>query len=382
MRLDLAGERPKEIPHVKARMFSLTFVTAAIMLASAAKADMSQYDPAAPAELTFTTLPPQPQTTPYASSAKLPQWNGSFLDQTLKVVNFTMVGTNPMASKATTNVGVVIIPIKFVFPKSNGNATFDPENDKAADGNSTTLDTLLSPLFNDVNFTQGGTNLGTTQYIDAFQRGNFWIPVEAGGASYHVLLLPTFVAEPTVVVTSARGKVIANPFGGSGKVGILDNKWYNDVLQSLMKKYVQINPGVLPLFLTDNVYVLEKSGKCCDGGYHSSNGAQPHGQTYATAAFGTEGGQACIDVSCISHELAEWLDDPFINNHVNCSDNSLMEVADPVNGHNYPYVSIGNTYHLQSLVFIGYFGGNPVYPPSVNGWLSFQNDMSHLCPGQ
>jgi hypothetical protein len=143
---------------MKTRTVSLAFVTAAIMLTSVANADMSQYDPSAPVEPMFMTIPPQPQTTPYASGAQLPQWNGSFLDHTFKTVNFTMVGTNPQTSSATTNVEVLIIPIKLVFPKSNGNMTFDPEVDKAADGNTVTLDTWESPLFNNVNFTQAGSS--------------------------------------------------------------------------------------------------------------------------------------------------------------------------------------------------------------------------------
>jgi hypothetical protein len=225
-----------------------------------------------------------------------------------------------------------------------------------------------------------GTNLGTTQYIDAFQRGNFWSYVAGGG--YHVLLFPTFLAESTVVVTSARGRIGANPFGGNGKVGLLDNKWYSAMLQNLMKQYPQISPNVLPLFLTDNTFVLTKAGKCCVGGYHSVNGTQPHGQTYATSTYVTEGGKFCEDVSCLTHELGEWMDDPFIDNYVSCTNNSLMEVGDPLVSHVHKYVSNGNTYNLQSLVFIGYFGGNPNYPPSVNAWLSFQNDMNHFCPGQ
>ena len=48
---------------------------------------------------------------------------------------------------------------------------------------------IASPVFvPGVNFTQGGTNLGTTQYADAFQRGDFWYTVGAKSKLYHVLL--------------------------------------------------------------------------------------------------------------------------------------------------------------------------------------------------
>ena len=39
--------------------------------------------------------------------------------------------------------------------------------------------TLLSPIFDTTTtYTQGGVNVGTTQYVDAFQRGNFWSIVQ------------------------------------------------------------------------------------------------------------------------------------------------------------------------------------------------------------
>jgi hypothetical protein len=78
------------------------------------------------------------------------------------------------------------------------------------------------------------------------------------------------------------------------------------------------------------------------------------------------------------------MDDPFVDNNVNCLDNSLMEVGDPLeNNPNYgafPYTLNGFSYNLQSLVFIGYFGAPR--STSANSWLSFQNDEQNVCPGQ
>ena len=95
-------------------------------------------------------------------------------------------------------------------------------------------------------------------------------------------------------------------------------------------------------------------------------------------------GSFAQDVSALSHEIGEWVDDPFVNNHVHCHDNSLMEDGDPLeNNSNYgafPYSLGGFTYHLQSLVFIGYFGAPKT--TSVHSWLAFQNDESKVCPGQ
>jgi len=90
------------------------------------------------------------------------------------------------------------------------------------------------------------------------------------------------------------------------------------------------------------------------------------------------------DVSALSHELGEWLDDPFVDNRVNCTDNSILEVGDPLEGGpnygGYKYTLNGFTYNLQSLVFLGYFGAPR--STSVHSWLAFQNDESNVCPGQ
>jgi len=141
---------------------------------------------------------------------------------------------------------------------------------------------------------------------------------------------------------------------------------------------------VLPIFLTYDIYLTEFNTLCCIGGYHSSIGSQPGGQTYSYATYVDSPGAFSQDVSALSHELGEWMDDPFVDNNVNCNDNSIMENGDPLeneaNYGDYPYTVNGFTYNLQSLVFIGYFGAPR--STSVNSWLSFQNDEANVCPGQ
>lgn len=149
-----------------------------------------------------------------------------------------------------------------------------------------------------------------------------------------------------------------------------------------MAAQIKITPGVLPLFIIYDVFLT--SGGCCIGGYHSANGAQPGGHTYAHATYVDSLGSFSQDVSALSHEIGEWVDDPFVNNHVHCNDNNILEVGDPLEGNAnygaYPYTLNGFTYNLQSLLFIGYFGAPKT--TSVHSWLAFQNDESHVCPGQ
>ena len=59
--------------------------------------------------------------------------------------------------------------------------------------------------------------------------------------------------------------------------------------------------------MTSNTYLTE--GGCCIGGYHSANGAQ----TYSNFEYITYSGDFSQDVSALSHEVGEWMDDPLTN---------------------------------------------------------------------
>ena len=92
---------------------------------------------------------------------------------------------------------------------------------------------------------------------------------------------------------------------------------------------------------------------CCIGGYHGTNGPPPNSQTYTNAAYVDVKTFSFQDVSAMSHELGEWMDNPFFGtNTVGCQDNSQLEVGDPLEGGpNYgafPYKLNGFTYNLKS----------------------------------
>lgn len=361
-------------------VFAAFFVLACASIASAQE---TKHPDILNAKPMFKAGPNHMNLAPKAPTAQLTQWNGTFTDLTHKTVKFTMIGTDPTSTNVSSTIPVLIIPVKLKYPKSNGNAIFDPKNHVLSNGKTVIQNIVASPIFNPgVDFTQGGTDLGTTQYIDAFQRGNFWSTV-ATNNKYHVLLgTPKVLGQKTITVSNPQlGGVSNNPFG-SGIVGTYDINAFDNQLQTWMASIKKVNPGVLPIFITYDVYLT--SGGCCIGGYHNANGPQPGGQTYSHATYVDSPGAFSQDVSALSHEIGEWLDDPFINNRVNCRDNSIMEDGDPLEGEanygGFPYTLGGFTYNLQSLVFVGYFGAPP--STSVHSWLSFQNDESKVCPGQ
>ncbi len=96
------------------------------------------------------------------------------------------------------------------------------------------------------------------------------------------------------------------------------------------------------------------------------------------------------DVSTFNHELAEWMNDPFVNNLVPawnyppasdpngvCSYNPYLEVGDPQgNGPTYPDFPTallkvhGTTYHLQQIVLWQWFA-DEVPSSAFGGWYTF-----------
>jgi hypothetical protein len=327
----------------------------------------------------FVTLPQHPQVVVPAPAANLIQWNGSFKDLKGVVRTFTMVGTNPATTNKTSTITVFLIPIKMIYNAGGENIAFDPNKDKFSNGKTITNTILASPIFqSNVDFKQGGTDLGKTQYIDAFQRGNFWGKSVKKNTSYHVLLKPTLLAEQTITCNTFDCAV-GSPFGVT-TVGMMDIFNFDSHLQAFMTKLTQVQPNTLAIFLTHNIYLTE-SGNCCIGGYHSANGSQPGGQTYSYTTSVDQGvGVFSQDTAAMSHEIGEWLDDPFVDNAVGCTDNSILEVGDPLVLDDHPYTVNGFTYHLQDLVFLGYFGAPG--STSLHNWLSFQNDKKTVCPGQ
>ena len=322
----------------------------------------------------FVTLPAHlhPDIAPPAVS--LPSWNGSF---TFSGTNYTynMVGTAPSTNTSTT-IPTYIIPVKIVITNRNGTkTTFDPSH-VLSNGNTVTTNTVTSPIFDSTTtYTQGGVDVGTTQYIDAFQRANFWGTVK-NNTNSHLLLGATVLAEQTLSPSKTNGKT-GTPFGfTAGEVNI---NWFDAQLPTIMSN-LGIQPNTFPIFLTYDVYLTQNG--CCIGGYHSSEGSVSNPQAYAEATYVDHVGAFSQDVSALSHEVGEWADDPLtVNINGNNTPCGILEVGDPLeNNPNFgafPYSLHGFTYNLQDLVTLPYFGAPP--STTVNNWFTFQGQSLSVC---
>jgi len=371
---------------MKTRFASLALLATSVVVSFAVTATANSQDKWGGAKPMFKVIPNNApgHYAPVRPAAQLAQWNGIFKDHHNNTVSYVMVGTDPKTTNTTTTVNVVLIPVKMIYGAANGNMTFNPKVDTYPNGQIVIANMKKSPIFQSgIDFVQGGTDVGNSQYIDAYQRANFWQTNVQNEPNYHVLLNIVKQEKPLkITVQTAQGKVITNPFG-TIKVGTMDINAFDSQLNTYISGHsADIHPDVLPLFVTDNIYLT--SGGCCIGGYHSARGGAPSGQTYSYTTLVTEAKSFSQDVSALSHEIGEWMDDPFTTNRVHCTDNGIMENGDPLvslpNYGGYPYKLNGFTYNLQDLVFIEYFGAPE---GSVNNWHDFQNARpGTLCPGQ
>ena len=372
---------------MKKRFASLGLLAAALTLSYASTA--GSYETIQGAKPMFAHPPAWPAMSypkGHKPAGQLPQWNGGFTDLTGHSITFTMAGADPSTSNATTHVKMIIIPVVFVYGASNGNMTFNPKI-ATLNGSKNIIKSLVSsPICdNGADFQSGPIDMGQGQYLDEYQRANFWGHVSTN-TSYHTVLdcaAKTKGLKPLkIVVTPTQGKVITNPFG-SGVVGTYPINSFDTAVHSYLTAHnTIITPDTFPLFISYDIYLT--SGGCCIGGYHSAVGHQPAGQTYGYTTIVDSAGAFSEDIDAASHEVGEWMDDSFTDNHVNCQDNSIMENGDPLEGlTNYGTFTValnGFTWHPQSLVMQPYFGAPT--STSANGWVALHNDITNVCPGQ
>ena len=298
-------------------------------------------------------------------------------------------------------VGVSFDPNTGNIGTAPGKTTFDPTlaDDACLTAPNDVPLTIFqqSPIFNAASFNFGGTSVGDTQYIDAFQRANFWDVEDRD--HFHMLLSNVRTLDPiSINVPDDLGTTLPqSDFPSCGPFGIvdfnfLDRKLTNEVLSKLTPKGV--NSSNFPIFLMYNVVLaspVTNLGTCCVLGYHGA--ANSPLQTYSPIDFDSTGlfGPNIGDTYTAAHEVGEWANDPFGNNPTpawghtgqvgGCQNN--LEVGDPLSGTAPISIAASNgfTYRLQELALFSWFYGAPSI--AVNGWFSnnntFTKDAGPVC---
>jgi hypothetical protein len=312
---------------------------------------------------------------------QMPFWQGSFSFMGTNFP-FRMIGTDPAKGSATTRVPVEIIPLDLTFADGT---ELSPMQTACGDTQSAIQRILQSPLFQNFPFTVGGTSVGNTQYEDGFQRANFWSKVSTASPDYHVLLAAKI--GPTQSITLP-------PFGDQGipvdvtvpgpcsPVGLEDQGDLDARVQNLINT-LNIPADVLPVFVMYNTFATSGGG-CCILGYHSIT-FDTNRHPYVVASYSDPGlfNVPIEDIHALSHELGEWMDDPFTRSFVPLWGNVGqvsgcvvdLETGDPVTGRAMTITMNGFTYHPEDLVFLSWFARQT---PSiaVNGQYTLLNSFS------
>ena len=368
-----------------------------------------------------------------ASATTIPHWTFQFTDPTNGVTYpITMVGTDPRVGGSTT-IHTVLVPLKMNFvadgqdPSSlvgQGYAAFQPQFvNHTFDGTSKLSRVEASPVFTSNTYP---TDLGgdTGLLSDTYMRAQF----NKIGSTYHVNLDYSVAPTQTLDVPATKGVAYERPVSQwrrtqqpplqttADYTGLADINWFSTQLQSLMGS-LQISPTTVPIFLTDNVllYFPRTSigyQNCCVLGYHGAampighgsgtlNGQGKQGvQTFMYAAYVTPGTysgflsdytgsrtaprptRGLSDIHALSHEVSEFLDDPFTNNAVQpwkvasapqygCT--TLLEVGDPVVGlwfglNGNSDLNAYGQWHPEDEVFAQWFGRSGVEKVLGSSW--------------
>jgi hypothetical protein len=249
--------------------------------------------------------------------------------------------------------------------------------------------TLKSPIFKKQTWKQGTKTIGFGQYVDVVQRAQFWKYTKPTGINpgYHVTLNPVTLDAVTINVPLGQGALATNDCG-NGYVGAFDISWFIDQLQNQVFPTLQtsgVGPTTFPLFVLYNSVMFDGSpSTCCYLGFHNSFMTANGQQTYGVAMYDNtqyfDG-----DVSVMSHEVSEWMNDPGVGQGEtinltkpwgnigqvqNCQGN--FETGDPLSGNVITDTLNGKAYHLQELAYFSwFFHQSPSW--GLGGTYSFRN---------
>jgi hypothetical protein len=314
--------------------------------------------------------------SPLSTDRTVQHWFGSTLDPHNGVTyGYNMVGADPNTCSGPSCSATIEADITPVNVNLDG-LTFSGSDVLAA--------TLASPQFagNDYGSTPAATMKGTgdtvpptpgttkvrgpggvlsqgdagnsLQLQDATMRAQF---NKTGSSGFHLLLHVNVLPAVTIDVPSSHGVLLVS---GRGVIGAdISLNWWVTRIQNLI---TSADPTHLPIYLTNQVFlhIGQNPANCCVIGFHGAGlvpgrgAGNTHGngnqavQTYAWASWvqpgfyaRANGGTdwALQDIHALSHEVAEWADDPFANNKVEpwltptapqygCT--NLLETGDPV----------------------------------------------------
>ena len=308
---------------------------------------------------------------------------------------WAMVGRSPR-SNMTTVIGAPIIPVSIDMRNADGTPRYVNGVRLYMDATKYVWPVIDSPIFRPLKW---ATSLLPTQYLDALLRAEFWRGAGDGDFDrgdhvselWHTLLLPEPRTPRVMKLTAGSYQFALNDDGTCCAFVLVDANYFGNALFPATADDTTTPIGAaeharemstrdISTFLFPNTFLYEGDpSQCCVLGYHAFD-VEPDAQGNFTkfyvmdyASWVSPGlfGDSFADITPLSHELAETMNDPFVSfdgvhNQTQwwqtsfglCQDN--LEVGDVIEGLanvSYPVTVDGVTYHPQNEALLQWFAG-------------------------
>lgn len=266
-------------------------------------------------------------------------------------------------------------------------------------GNNIVLDAgpIMARVMNSPNFRNASYRTGVTQFADAVQRAEFFSVM---GDDWHTLLRKPEQLTPVQIEVPANihlGQVYQLRYSGT-RFAVVDSSFFISQLNTIIQLQ-KLDVHGLPIALTNNIFLAPGANvsECCMVGFHTAFDvgtppARAAVQTFIWASYAGPGifGGTSEDVVALSHEISEWMNDPFITNLVprwqypgseECQ--STLETGDPLGMSSkagFPVTVDGVTFHPQNEVMMQWFSRKP--SDAFDGAYSFPDTTLMSGPSQ
>jgi hypothetical protein len=316
------------------RFVSLVVALSAISISGFAQSASSKLPTKSPNPI-FKKLPPIAlrghanagiKASNIAGVISVPNFTRSFTTDGVKYP-YTMIGHDPKKG-GTTTVPTRILAVSLRLQNSDLKTYTTVQVHEFAEFS------LQSPNFKRNDYSSGHD----LQYADAVQRAEFFDVMKQ---NWHTNLTPTHIVDkvtldvPFFTTITQNGKDTKVPTYLTGKApdgstfvllleSFFDNAIFNVVNDAVNNGDYQTNAMNVALFPNTYLFSGYVNGSpvgCCVGGFHTyftDNGSPEHRWIFAYASWMSPGlfAGGASDVTALSHEISEAVDDPFVNNIV------------------------------------------------------------------
>ena len=328
-----------------------------------------------------------------ANIISVPTFGASFISRG-KTWQLNMMGTAPWDGASTT------IPVNILA------VSLRLQNADLVTFTNVSVAPFLTPTLNSPNFQSANYSSGAgIQFGDAIQRAEFWHKMKSG---WHTNLHPATVVHSVTITVPRFITVDVNGFktqvqtyfsekatDGRTAVFLLD-QFFNQQIFNVVANEIsagRFSTNALNIALFPNTFIFSLNaqggvGACCTLGFHTfftDSGVPKESRwIFAFASWISPGVFTGFqDVTALSHEISESLNDPFVDNQVpawqfpgepgTCQDN--LETGDPVEvlaNPSFPVHVSGATYHPQTEALLQWFEQKST-STAINSAFSYPN---------